>query len=131
MSSTLLANTSSASTGLKDKTKKSHESIIKESIDFFEANSYQPIHVLDLCNELNVKLRTLYRLFQEYYGISPIKYLRLVRYAKARRELIDSDQKKLQFLILPQGGASGTSADSLSSIRNFMVNHLLRLFIII
>ena len=90
----LLANTSSTRTGSKDSTKKSHELIIKESIDFLEANSYEPIHVLNLCNVLNVKLRTLYYAFQEFYGISPIKYLRLVRYAKARRELIDSDPKK-------------------------------------
>lgn len=90
----LLANTSRAETALKDKTNKSHELIIKESIDFLKANSYQPIHVLDLCRALNVKLRTLYRLFQEFYGISPIKYLRLARYAKARRELIDSDPRR-------------------------------------
>ena len=90
----LLANTSSTRTGSKDITKKSHELIVKESIDFLEANSYEPIHVLDLCNVLNVKLRTLYYAFREFYGISPIKYLRLVRYSKARRDLIDADPEK-------------------------------------
>ena len=90
----LLANSSSTETASRDKTNKSHELIIKESIDFLKANSYEPIHVLDLCGALNVKLRTLYRSFHEFYGISPIKYLRLVRYGKVRRELIDSDPMK-------------------------------------
>jgi len=90
----LLANTSITRTGSKDSTKKSHELIVKESIDFLEANSYEPLHVLDLCNVLNVKLRTLYYAFREFYGISPIRFLRLMRYAKARRDLIDSDPRK-------------------------------------
>jgi hypothetical protein len=62
----LLANTSSTRTELKDGTKKSHELIIKDSIDFLEANSYYPIHLLDICSALNVKLRTLYRVFHEF-----------------------------------------------------------------
>jgi AraC-like DNA-binding protein len=44
--------------------------------------------VLDLCSALNVRIRTLYYAFQEFYGVSPIKYLRLVRYARARRDLL-------------------------------------------
>lgn len=71
--------------------RKSHEYIIKLSIDFLKANSYKPIHVLDLCSALNVRIRTLYYTFQEFYGISPIRYLRLLRYARARRDLLIAD----------------------------------------
>ncbi|HML93996.1 MAG TPA: helix-turn-helix domain-containing protein [Thermodesulfobacteriota bacterium] len=72
----------------------SHEFIIKRSIDFLKANSYEPLHLLDLCSALGVKMRTLYYAFQEFYGISPIKYLRLVRYAGVRRDLINADPKR-------------------------------------
>lgn len=68
--------------------RRSHEHIMKLSIDFLKANSYKPIHVLDLCSALNVQIRTLYYAFQEFYGLSPIRYLRLVRYARARRDLL-------------------------------------------
>ena len=73
---------------------KSHEFIIKRSIDFLKANSYRPLHLLDLCSALGVKMRTLYYAFQEYYGISPIKYLRLVRYARVRRDLLTADPER-------------------------------------
>lgn len=71
-----------------DRGKKSHESIIRQSIDFLRSNSYEPIHVLDLCSALNVGMRTMYHAFREFYGISPIRYLRLLRYAKARGDLV-------------------------------------------
>jgi AraC family ethanolamine operon transcriptional activator len=74
-----------------DRGKKSHEYIIKLSIDFLKSNSCKPIHVLDLCSALNVRMRTLYYAFQEFYGVSPIRYLRLVRYARARRDLLIAD----------------------------------------
>jgi AraC-like DNA-binding protein len=73
------------------KGKQSHGFIIKLSIDFLKANSYRPIHVLDLCSALNVRMRTLYYAFQEFYGLSPIRYLRLVRYARARKDLINAE----------------------------------------
>ena len=74
--------------------RKSHEYIIRQSIDFLKANSYKPIHVIELCSALNVKIRTLYYAFQEFYGISPIRYLKMLRYARARRDLIIADPGK-------------------------------------
>jgi len=82
----ILSNTLNSSPKNTYRGKKSRESIIRQSIDFLKANSYEPIHVLDLCSALNVGMRTLYYTFREFFGISPIKYLRLVRYAKARRD---------------------------------------------
>ena len=70
---------------------KSHEYTIKRSIEFLEANSYKPIHLLDLCSALGVKMRLLNYAFQEFYGVSPIRYLRLVRYSKVRRDLVSAD----------------------------------------
>jgi len=90
----VLSNTLNSS-GKSDRGKKSHEHIIKLSIDFLKANSYKPIHVLDLCSALNVRTRTLYYAFQEFYGISPIRYLRLVRYARARRDLLGADPERM------------------------------------
>lgn len=82
----VLSNTLNSSAKNTDRSKKSHESIIRQSIDFLKSNSYEPIHVLDLCSALNVGLRTLYYAFREFYGISPIRCLRLLRFAKARRD---------------------------------------------
>ena len=90
----ILSNTLNSSPKNTYRGKKSHESIIRQSIDFLKANSYEPIHVLDLCSALNVGMRTLYYAFREYFGISPIRYLRLVRYAKARRDLLSADRER-------------------------------------
>ncbi|HVY54128.1 MAG TPA: helix-turn-helix domain-containing protein [Thermodesulfobacteriota bacterium] len=87
----VLSNALNSSAKNMDRSRKSREWIIRQSIDFLKYNSYEPIHVLDLCSALNVGLRTLYYAFREYYGISPIRYLRLLRYAKARRDLVKSD----------------------------------------
>jgi AraC-like DNA-binding protein len=87
----VLSNTFNPSANITERGKKSHVRIIRQSNDFLEAISYRPMHLLDLCNTLNVGLRTLYYAFSEYYGISPIRYLRLLRYAKARRDLVNSD----------------------------------------
>ncbi len=73
--------------------KASHSLIIKRSIEFLKANSYQPVHATDLCSALNVRMRTLYYAFQEFCGISPINFLRLLRLTKARKDLFDADPK--------------------------------------
>ena len=90
----LLENALNPRTGSRDKANKSHELIIKGALEYLKSNSYNPIHVLDLCKVLNVKMRTLFYAFQEFYGISPVRYLRLLRYAKARRDLLNSNPKK-------------------------------------
>lgn len=89
----VLSNTLNSNEKNSDRGKKSHEFIIRQAIEFLKANSYKPIHVLDLCSTLNVRMRTLYYAFQEFYGISPIRYLRLLRYARARRDLLIADPK--------------------------------------
>jgi transcriptional regulator GlxA family with amidase domain len=90
----VLSNTLYSADKNADRGKKSHESIIRQSIEFLKSNSYEPIHVLDLCSALNVGMRTMYHAFREFYGISPIRYLRLLRYAKARRDLINADPER-------------------------------------
>lgn len=74
--------------------KASHSLIIRRSVEFLKANSYKPVHVIDLCAALNVRMRTLYYAFQEFYGISPIHFLRLLRLTKARKDLLEADPKK-------------------------------------
>lgn len=90
----IISNTFNPSVKQTERGKKSHERIIRQSNDFLEIISYKPIHLMDLCNALNVGVRTLYYAFNEYYGISPIKYLRLLRYSKARRDLVNSDSER-------------------------------------
>ena len=74
--------------------KTSHSLIIKRSIEFLKANSYRPVHITDLCTALDVRMRTLYYAFQEFCGISPINFLRLLRFTKARKDLLDADPKR-------------------------------------
>jgi AraC family ethanolamine operon transcriptional activator len=47
----------------------------------------EPISATDLCNELGISFPTLRRIFIEWYGVSPAKYLLLHRYYLARRLL--------------------------------------------
>ena len=90
---TVLNRTLDEPNNINGKGAKSHEYTIKRSIEFLEANSYTPIHLLDLCSALDVKMRSLNYAFQEFYGVSPIRYLRLARYAKVRRDLVSADPK--------------------------------------
>ena len=62
--------------------------IARAAREFVDANSLQPLTVLELCQALKVSRRTLQSSFMRIYGISPLAYLRVVRLSRARRDLL-------------------------------------------
>jgi len=87
----LFDNSLESPIGNRQKTKATHMSIIKKSSKFLESNYYKPVHVIDLCGALDLRPRSFYYAFQEFYGMSPMRYLKMLRYAKTRRQLINAD----------------------------------------
>lgn len=61
--------------------------IIRELNQRLGTISDEPLYAMDLCNELGISFPTLRRIFIDWYGIPPAKYLLLHRYYLARRLL--------------------------------------------
>lgn len=62
-------------------------SIIRLLNERLSTISDEPIYASDLCNELGISFPTLRRIFINWYGVPPAKYLLLHRYYLARRLL--------------------------------------------
>jgi transcriptional regulator GlxA family with amidase domain len=60
---------------------------VKRAIGFMEAKLSWPISVADIAEASGGAGRTLFKHFQDFYGISPMRYLRNVRFEKAREAL--------------------------------------------
>jgi AraC-like DNA-binding protein len=60
---------------------------VKRAIDFMEAKLGAPIGVADIAEASGIAGRTLFKHFQDYHGISPMRYLRNARFEKARDAL--------------------------------------------
>jgi AraC family ethanolamine operon transcriptional activator len=72
-------------------TKLSHARIVAMAIDFLHAHPDEPIYIADLCVAAMVSERCLRGAFQEFYSMSPIRYLRLRRLNQVHRTLRDAD----------------------------------------
>ncbi|MFW2373848.1 MAG: helix-turn-helix domain-containing protein [Gammaproteobacteria bacterium] len=59
--------------------------------DCMEASPDNPLKMLDLCDELNCKLRTLQHAFSSYFDIAPGTYHRKIRMNEARRTLLRAE----------------------------------------
>ena len=66
--------------------------------DYLEANKWETVHLAHLCAVAGVSERTLRYIFQELYGMSPVRYLKLRRLHQVRRALrrADSDLNTVQ-----------------------------------
>jgi AraC-like DNA-binding protein len=64
-----------------------YRSLATRARDYLKAHSSRPVYQADLCAELGIADRSLRRLFVEYFGVSPGRYLRLRRLNQARRAL--------------------------------------------
>jgi len=65
---------------------------VKRAIDFIEAHLHQPITLADITRASGVPRRTLLQHFKDHRGISPMRYLRDARFARARDALIRADK---------------------------------------
>ena len=60
---------------------------MKRAIDYIEAKLALPITIADVAEASGIAGRTLFKHFLDYHGISPMRYLRNARFAKAREAL--------------------------------------------
>ena len=59
--------------------------------DYLEAAGLRPVHISEICAQLNVSRRTLHRAFFEVLGLGPITYLRHKRLCAIHSVLRDSN----------------------------------------
>ena len=73
--------------------KSSKQHIARQTRDYLEDNISNTIHMKNVCSELGVGLRTMYRCFTEYFQMTPYYYLKMVRLNKIHNELLASNSK--------------------------------------
>ena len=72
-----------------DRTKLSHSFVLRRVEAYLEAHLSEPVYLADLCAATGASERTLQQVFLEFYGVSPLRYLKLRRLNLARQCLRD------------------------------------------
>jgi len=70
----------------------SRQRIVSKALECIEGSQDETLYVEDLCNATSVSERTLRGVFNEYFGIGPIRYLRLHRLHRMRAALLATQQ---------------------------------------
>ena len=83
---------------------------VKRAIDYMESNLDAPITLSDIVGAAGVPGRTLFKHFEDWKGVSPMRYLRNVRFQRARDAL--------------KRGRAGTSVTEVAKSCGF--NHMSR-----
>ena len=63
--------------------------------DYLDAAGLRPVHISEICAQLNVSRRSLHRAFYEVLGLGPITFLRHKRLCAIHSVLRDSDPAKV------------------------------------
>ena len=63
---------------------------VKRAIDYMHANLEAPVTIADISSTAGVAGRTLFKHFQDTRGVSPMQYLRNLRFEKAKQELLNA-----------------------------------------
>jgi AraC family transcriptional regulator, ethanolamine operon transcriptional activator len=69
----------------------SRERVISRTLQFMEASRGSPLLVGDLCRASQVSERTLRNVFHEYFGVSPMRLLKLRQLREIRAALLAAD----------------------------------------
>jgi AraC-like DNA-binding protein len=64
---------------------------VKRAIDYMHANLDTPVTIADISLTAGVAGRTLFKHFRDARGVSPMQYLRNLRFEKVRQELLNSE----------------------------------------
>jgi AraC-like DNA-binding protein len=83
----LLSHPHTCSERLRQREKPISPRDVKRAIDYMESNLDAPITVSDIVQVSGVPGRTLFKHFQDWRGISPMRYLRNARFQRAREVL--------------------------------------------
>ena len=65
--------------------------LVRNTEDYLEAAGLQPVHISEICAELNVSRRTLHRAFFDFLGLGPVTFLRHKRLCAIHSILKDSN----------------------------------------
>jgi AraC family transcriptional regulator, ethanolamine operon transcriptional activator len=68
--------------------------VISRALGLIEAREGKPLFLQDLCRATQVSERTLRNVFQEYFGIGPMRFLKVNRLREIRSALIDADGRE-------------------------------------
>lgn len=63
---------------------------VRRAVDYMHANLDAPVTIADISLTAGVAGRTLFKHFRDTRGVSPMQYLRNLRFEKARQELLDA-----------------------------------------
>ncbi len=63
---------------------------VKRAIDYMHAHLDAPVTIAEIVNAAGVAGRTLFKHFRDTHGVSPMQYLRNLRFEKAREELLNA-----------------------------------------
>jgi AraC family transcriptional regulator, ethanolamine operon transcriptional activator len=69
----------------------SRDRVIAKAIALIEANEGQPLFIQDLCRATEVSERTLRNIFQEYFGVGPMRLLKVRQLHEIRSALLQAD----------------------------------------
>jgi AraC-like DNA-binding protein len=64
---------------------------VRTSLEYLEDADLLPLTVSDLCTQIGVSAPTLYRAFQEEFGVSPKRYIQIRRLGGVRQQLLSED----------------------------------------
>ncbi len=67
--------------------------VLSKALEYIEYFEYEPIKIMDLCQNLSVSERTLQYVFQKRYGVSPKTYINALRLNHVRKELLNAAKK--------------------------------------
>ena len=66
----------------------------RTALEFMEDQDALPLTVAELCSNIGVSAPTLYRAFQEQFGVSPKQYIQIRRLCGVREQLFAKDGKE-------------------------------------
>jgi AraC-like DNA-binding protein len=87
MTGLLLAHPHACSERLRQREKPISPRDVKRAIDYMESNLDAPITLADIVQVSGIPGRTLFKHFQDWKGVSPMRYLRNARFQQAREAL--------------------------------------------
>lgn len=79
----------------RDLTHATYSDIVRRCERLLEANTHEPVTVLDLCQSLRCSRRTLQTSFQRVANVTPVEYLRSMRLNAVRRLLRSTSPEEL------------------------------------
>ena len=69
------------------------EFLARRARELIHENLHEPLRMVDLCDSLNCKQRTLHHAFGKYFGASPSAYHKNIRLNAARSTLLAADSE--------------------------------------